>query len=119
MQNKKFKSVLRIFLPALLILFFVFTTAFPHVHIMDNVAIVHSHPYKKDCNGNPTHTHTWSQIYLIQALSNYQITTVIIFFVLLGITLLKYTIVFTPVYRFFQQKNNTDLYRLRPPPISL
>jgi hypothetical protein len=51
--------------------FFGSTTFFEHVHVVDGVSIVHSHPFKSGKNGVPLHTHTVNGYVLIHFLTNY------------------------------------------------
>jgi len=51
--------------------FFVSTTFFDHAHIYKGDIIVHSHPFKPDANGNPSHNHTGSGYLLVFLLDNF------------------------------------------------
>ena len=51
--------------------FFTSTTFFNHAHFVDGNTIVHSHPYKKDINGNPIHQHSAKGYLLIHIIKNY------------------------------------------------
>jgi len=45
-----------------------------HVHIVDGVAVVHSHPFKKTGQGQPFHTHSQTAFQLIQAVTSFHVT---------------------------------------------
>lgn len=47
-------------------------TFFTHTHIINGVTIVHSHPFQKDSEGKPSHSHTGAELQLIQKLSSFQ-----------------------------------------------
>lgn len=66
---------------AILVLFAFYYSSiafFPHRHIIGESVIVHSHPHKKDSQGNPSHTHSKQELQVIQALSAFFITTTIV-----------------------------------------
>ena len=52
---------------------------FYHSHFYFGDIITHSHPYKSDANGKPTHTHTLNCFLLIHALNNFVSTALVIF----------------------------------------
>jgi hypothetical protein len=73
------KSITRLtgyFFLILFLGFFASTTFFNHTHIVDGDTIVHSHPYKKDKNGNPTHQHSTKGYLLIHIIKNFTTTAV-------------------------------------------
>lgn len=55
-----------IFMLVLFLSFRVGTTAFSHVHVIEGVMVVHSHPHHHDSG----HTHTSGQVLTIALLSN-------------------------------------------------
>ena len=67
-------SVLIVFL-----IFWACSIFFYHSHYYYGDIITHSHPYKSDANGRPTHTHTNGCYLLIHALNNYISTELVIF----------------------------------------
>ena len=70
-QNKDIQSIVKVIFLTLFICYAGSITFFFHSHIINGVTIVHSHPYKADEKGNPLHTHTGSEIQLIQFLSSW------------------------------------------------
>lgn len=61
-------------------------TFFTHTHIIGGVTIVHSHFYKTDAEGNPTHEHTGAEIQLIHTLSSFYTFGFIVLFILIALT---------------------------------
>lgn len=57
---------MRCFLPVLFVTYMVGITCFAHVHMVNGVTIVHSHPFKK----SSAHHHTTVELVLIHFLSN-------------------------------------------------
>jgi hypothetical protein len=64
--------------------FFGSITFFNHAHVVGGITIVHSHPFKSDKNGLPTHSHTTNGYLLIHLLVNY---TAIVVFTLIAINI--------------------------------
>ena len=65
---EKFRKYLRIALPALFIAYLGCLIAFTHVHIVNGVTIVHSHPYHKTDDGRPDHEHGYAEFQLLHQL---------------------------------------------------
>lgn len=70
----RLRKYLRILLPALFIAYLGCIIAFTHVHIVNGVTIVHSHPYHKTDDGRPDHEHGYAEFQLLHRLSVLQIT---------------------------------------------
>ena len=70
----RLRKYLRILLPALFIAYLGCIIAFTHVHIVNGVTIVHSHPYPKTDDGRPDHEHGYAEFQLLHQLSVLQIT---------------------------------------------
>ncbi|WP_455638983.1 hypothetical protein [Parabacteroides sp.] len=70
---EKLRKYLRIALPALFIIYLGCLIAFTHVHIVNGVTIVHSHPYSKTDDGRPNHEHNYAVFQLLHQLSTIQI----------------------------------------------
>lgn len=68
-----YRKYLRIALPALFIAYLGCLIAFTHVHIVNGVTIVHSHPYSKTDDGRPDHDHSYAQFQLLHQLTTVQI----------------------------------------------
>lgn len=116
LRNRNLTRLLRILLPVLLIFYFSAITFFPHRHVINDVFVVHSHPYKKNASGAPDHTHTPDEIVIIQDLSSCQVTDVIILSIILILFLLKPRNINKRVYRFVHIKYTFYYSFLRPPP---
>jgi len=69
----KFRPYLKFSLPLLFTVYVGFLIAFTHVHIVNGVTIVHSHPYQKT-NGEPQdHEHNYAEFQLLHQLSTIEI----------------------------------------------
>ncbi|MCD7936244.1 MAG: hypothetical protein LUG98_05230 [Tannerellaceae bacterium] len=69
----KLRPYLRFSLPLLFSVYVGFLIAFTHVHIVNGVTIVHSHPYQKS-NGEPLeHEHNYAEFQLLHQLSSIEI----------------------------------------------
>lgn len=64
-------NIFRYLFPILFLGFFASNTFFSHSHLYHGNIIVHSHPFKKGQEGNPTHSHNDSGYQLIYLLNNY------------------------------------------------
>jgi|GEM_PF-1320065 len=108
----------RYFLLLLFLGFFASTNFFDHTHISDGNIIVHSHPFKHDRNGNPTHNHKDTDYLLIYLIQNYlAIAPAILFFSELISIIIKKIIAGKE-----RNKNPKDLifsFLQRGPPLSL
>ena len=109
---QRFKYLIRYFL---LILFLGYTagiTLFTHLHVVNGISIVHSHPFKKDIQ----HTHTALEFELIQMLNHYVSTNppaAVVVFVF--IVLFTFILVTKPISRTYQTPYY-GLAGLRAPP---
>ena len=63
----RLRKYLRILLPALFIAYLGCIIAFTHVHIVNGVTIVHSHPYHKTDDGRPDHEHGYAEFQLLHS----------------------------------------------------
>lgn len=72
-EMEKIRSYLRILLPALFIGYLSCLVAFTHVHIVNGVTIVHSHPYQTNDEGIPNHVHGYAEFQLLHQLSVLQV----------------------------------------------
>ena len=114
-RNKKIKR-LRVLLPVLFILYFCNLSFFTHLHIINGVTIVHSHPYQTDSEGNPTHNHSTKEIQLIDALSTFYSVGAFV----LSVTSLLFNLwqkdLSTPYFFHFYGASQASCLRLRAPP---
>ncbi|NCC10183.1 MAG: hypothetical protein EOM31_06695 [Bacteroidia bacterium] len=65
-MGQQFKNVLKYFLPVLFVTYLASTTFFNHVHMIDGVTVVHSHPFNKHLK----HTHSKVEFLSIYLLSH-------------------------------------------------
>lgn len=72
-MRDSYVKFLKFLLPILFILYMGNIISFTHVHIINGVTIVHSHPYKSD-SGSSGHQHTGSELQLLHQLSTIQQT---------------------------------------------
>ena len=93
-------------------------TFFTHVHRIDGVTIVHSHPYKS-LNGNkePYNNHTNKELQVIQFLSDYLTTKVALLFSALSLWLLLYMIPIKATEGGYAGTPGFCTYSLRAPPL--
>lgn len=68
------RNYLKSILPALFMAYVGCILAFTHVHVVNGVTIIHSHPYHLPTDGHTGHEHTLSFFQLLQQLSVLQIT---------------------------------------------
>lgn len=71
-MKDKCTKYIRFALPILFMLYLGGIISFTHVHIINGVTIVHSHPYKNNPNG-PKHEHTGSELQLLHQISTIQL----------------------------------------------
>jgi len=111
---------MRYFLLILFLGYYVSITSFTHTHIVNRVAIVHSHPYNPFSKNKPiNHQHSENEFILIYFLSHF-LTTVS--FLAFSIEVYK-----TVLQKFILQKNNENLSNLiflcsnglRAPPLNI
>lgn len=117
--SNKIVKLLAVKVSFLILFSFYYSTIsfFPHQHLIGDSFIVHSHPYKKDCNGNTSHTHSTKEIQTIYTLSVFLTTTVIISLILGKIILLLLrNLNFISCYKSVAVTSTSGYNRLRPPP---
>ena len=95
----KYRKYLKVLLPSLFIAYLGCLIAFTHVHIVNGVTIVHSHPYQKTGDGHPDHEHNYAEFQLLHQLSTLQIAGIAFIAILLA-ALFAYVHIlsFAPVY---------------------
>lgn len=94
------RKYLRIALPLLFISYLGCLIAFTHVHIVNGVTIVHSHPYQKNDDGTPKKEHNYAEFQLLHQLSTIQISGATFAQVLIAAFLATFCVLSTcPVYR--------------------
>lgn len=103
----------------LIVLFYLGSISFfYHLHQIGETTILHSHPYKKSCDGSPLHSHTKSELQLIQHLSEFNTTQFSIPTISLNVTPTSVTTLLyyvkTSIWR-----NTVENVRLRAPPFVL
>lgn len=70
----RFRKYISIALPVLFVAYLGCLIAFTHVHIVNGVTIVHSHPYQKNDDGTPKEAHSFAEFQLLHHLSTIQAT---------------------------------------------
>lgn len=119
MIDKKAKTIIKIILPIIFIIYASSITFFTHTHVINGVTIVHSHPYQSNDDGALSHNHTGAEIQLIHTLSTFFSVAVIVLSILLGLLSLRKSFIQPKTYLFILQEPVWGLSRLRPPPFIL
>ena len=106
-------------LPILFIGYLACIISFTHVHIVNGVTIVHSHPYNKQTNPPSDHQHTGQQLQLYQQFSSIQAEGDIYCSIQLTPTNVNETILLFPSVNNMFILSPTDAFNLRAPPSNL
>lgn len=95
----RLRKYLKIVLPVLFIAYLGCLIAFTHVHIVNGVTIVHSHPYHRSEGKPVNHEHTFAAFQLLHQLSVVQITGAAFSAILLNALHVDvHILLFAPVY---------------------
>lgn len=116
LRKPKTSAFIKHFMAILFIAYACSVSFFYHVHIVDGVTIVHSHPYSSDADGNPGHEHTTSQLQLISVLSSFVVFSSIFIAIFIGLTAPYFKRFYFETKNFSYQNLHLYLSRLRPPP---
>ncbi|OCW94026.1 hypothetical protein A9168_09190 [Macellibacteroides sp. HH-ZS] len=119
MKQTRWITFLKVVLPILFIGYLACIISFTHVHIINGVTIVHSHPYNKQTNPPSEHQHTGQQLQLYQQFSSIQAEGNIYCSILLTPTYLNETILLFPSVNNIFVLSPTDSFNLRAPPSNL
>ncbi len=119
MKQTRWITYLKVVLPILLIGYLACIISFTHVHIVNGVTIVHSHPYNKQTNPPSDHQHTGQQLQLYQQFSSIQAEGDIYCSIQLTPTYVKETILLFPSVNNIFILSPTDAFNLRAPPSNL
>ncbi len=115
----KLRKYLNILLTILFITYLGCLIAFTHVHIINGVTIVHSHPYSQNSDGSPQKEHTYAEFQLLHQLSTIQITEgafTVAFVVAASGLFLRLILTYIPVvFQWFTR----GILSLRAPPVGL
>lgn len=115
----KLRKYLNILLTSLFIVYLGCLIAFTHVHIINGVTIVHSHPYQQNSDGSPLEEHSYAEFQLLHQLSTIQVTEgafTVVFVIAASDILLRLILTYVPkVFQWFLR----GLPALRAPPVSL
>ncbi len=114
-MSRKYKNIITIAFLSIFILHTCSITLFPHKHIINGVVYIHSHPYEKDSNGNPKHSHDLGEIYTIQVLTHIWVTPLIFNSFLQKITTYVIRLI-TKILDLFYYALLIGNLRLRAPP---
>lgn len=116
-RKKAFIHIIKWFLPLLFILFINGKALFTHAHVIDDIVVVHTHPFKK--SEKSTHNHTTKELIAIEFHTDGHSTDVVIENVEINSPL---SIVdehkFTRKDNFFSSKENNNVLLRAPPFIS-
>ena len=69
----KARKYLKVMLPVLFIMYMGCLIIFSHVHIVNGITIVHSHPFEKNADGTPKENHNYAEFQLLHQLTHIQI----------------------------------------------
>jgi hypothetical protein len=117
MKSERGKIVLKLSLLIIFISYITPTVFFTHTHVINNVTIAHSHPYKTDQNGTPLHQHTEAQIQLIHTLSTFcSYDSIFLSFTFCLYTSGKLLLRIKPCINYTENQLES-IFKLRPPPI--
>lgn len=119
MKQTRWITYLKVVLPILLIGYLACIISFTHVHIVNGVTIVHSHPYNKQTNPPSDHQHTGQQLQLYQQFSSIQAEGDIYCSIQLTPTYVNETILLFPSVNNMFILSPTDAFNLRAPPSNL
>ena len=119
MKQATWIKYLKIVLPILFIGYLACIISFTHVHIVNGVTIVHSHPYNKQTNPPSDHQHTGQQLQLYQQFSSIQAEGDIYCSIQLTPTSVNETILLFPSVNNRFILSPTDAFNLRAPPSNL
>lgn len=118
-KTETYRQLTAGFLLILFLAFFAKTHLFTHVHVVDGVAVVHSHlhPHKDCCSDyNTADGHTHAEMDLIEVLSEYQVLAHVFSAVLSDVDFSFYRFQAAEVSK--PQTEFLNLFFLRGPPIS-
>ena len=119
MKQTRCVTYLKVVLPILFIGYLACIISFTHVHIVNGVTIVHSHPYNKQTNPPSDHQHTGQQLQLYQQFSSIQAEGDIYCSIQLTPTYVNETILLFPSVNNMFILSPTDAFNLRAPPSNL
>lgn len=119
MKQTRWITYLKVVLPILFIGYLACIISFTHVHIVNGVTIVHSHPYNKQTNPPSDHQHTGQQLQLYQQFSSIQTEGDIYCSIQLTPTYVNETILLFPSVNNMFILSPTDAFNLRAPPSNL
>ncbi|MFY1611705.1 hypothetical protein ACOMSG_02505 [Macellibacteroides fermentans] len=119
MKQTRWITYLKVVLPILFIGYLACIISFTHVHIVNGVTIVHSHPYNKQTNPPSNHQHTGQQLQFYQQFSSIQAEGDIYCSIQLTPTYVNETILLFPSVNNMFILSPTDAFNLRAPPSNL
>jgi hypothetical protein len=113
--KKLYVNISKYFFLLLFLGFFGSVTLFDHAHVVNGITIVHSHPFKSDKNGIPTHNHTTNGYLIIHLLMNF---TALAVFTLIAINLILNLLgkISIKYYNWFLSQSYLVFNPLRGPP---
>jgi len=107
------------FLLVIFLGYYISITLFPHIHNVNNINIVHSHPYKTNSDNQPiNHQHSEAEFFLIHVLSYFVATSLAIYFSFKIIRIISQKIIIKRDDDFFILKEFC-VHLLRAPPLKI
>lgn len=113
---RKYKMPIKIALLMIFLSYFASITFFTHTHVINGVTIVHSHPFAEDNEGKPLHEHTGAEIQLINTISTFFSTSIVVLAVLLLLPVAKVRIIYARQKWFATYNYTQGVVSLRAPP---
>lgn len=115
-MKERFSRYLKFALPILFFMYLGSIISFTHVHIINGVTIVHSHPFQKNADGTE-HEHTGTELQLLHQLSTIQQTGSCLFdYTVDSYRVFETTLISRPVFHSHLCKLNKAV-QLRAPPV--
>ena len=113
------KKIMRYFLLLLFLGYYGSITLFNHTHIVNGVAIVHSHPYNPFSGKKPiNHHHSTNEFIFIHFLSHF-VTTFLAFFIALNVVRSLIHIIANRLIGNYKVFNGFYTFLLRAPPLNI
>ncbi|MDR0824052.1 MAG: hypothetical protein LBN74_03095 [Prevotella sp.] len=121
LQDSKYNrytiATLKVGLLLVLILYLFSTNFFYHIHIIDGEMILHSHPYSAKNANSPIHSHTGTELNLVQQLMHFEVSGSIVPSYFIAEFQNKPVILLSKVYQSAKIEASKTDFRLRAPPI--
>lgn len=73
-MKRALNGIMKVLLPVIFTGYIGVMSFYTHVHVVDGVRIVHSHPFKKSLPGQPLHSHSSAEFQLIKSVTSFSLT---------------------------------------------